>query len=73
METGMLTSTKVRKTGSKEINLSIYATTYDIDGISKPFRSKFMEFSLPAYSYDEFCEIAVNLRERDMAILKSYH
>ena len=63
METGMLTSTKVRKTGSKEINLSIYATTNDIDGISKPFRSRFMEFSLPAYSY-EFCEIAVNLLEK---------
>ena len=63
METGMLTSTKVRKTGSKEINPSIYATTNDIDGVSKQFRSHFMEFSLPVYSYDEFCEIAVNLLE----------
>jgi Holliday junction DNA helicase RuvB len=64
METGMLTSTKVRKTGSKTMNLSIYATTNDIGGISKPFRSRFMEFSLPPYSYDEFCEIAVNLLEK---------
>jgi holliday junction DNA helicase RuvB len=64
METGMLTSTKVRKTGSKKTNLSIYATTNDIGGISKPFRSRFMEFSLPPYSYDEFCEIAVNLLEK---------
>ena len=36
----------------------------DIGGISKPFRSRFMEFSLTPYSYDEFCEIAVNLLEK---------
>jgi replication-associated recombination protein RarA len=64
METGMLTSTKVRKTGSKEMNLSIYATTNEIDAISKPFRSRFMEFSLPPYTYDEFCEITIKLTER---------
>lgn len=61
METGMLTSTKVRKTGSKKMNLSIYATTNDIDAISKPFRSRFTELSLPSYSYDEFCNIAAKL------------
>ena len=61
METGRLTSTKVRKTASKEMNLSIYATTNDIDAISKPFRSRFLEFSLPPYSYDEFCNIAAKL------------
>ena len=60
-ETGILTSTKVKKTGSKRIDVSVYATTNDIDAISKPFRSRFMEFSLPPYTYDEFCEIAVNL------------
>jgi hypothetical protein len=64
METGILTSTKVRKTATKKMNLSIYATTNNIEGISKPFRSRFMEFSLPPYSYDEFCEIAVNLLEK---------
>jgi hypothetical protein len=56
MEKGMLTSTK-----SKEMNLSIYATTNDIDSISKPFRSRFLEFSLPQYTYEDFCEIAVKL------------
>ena len=61
METGILTSTKVKKTATKEMNLSIYATTNDIDSINKPFRSRFMEFSLPPYSYDEFCNIAVKL------------
>ena len=43
------------------MNLSIYATTNDIDAISKPFRSRFMEFSLPAYTYADFQEIAVKL------------
>ena len=61
METGRLTSTKVRKTASKEMILSIYATTNDVDAISKPFGSRFLEFSLPPYSYDEFCNIAVKL------------
>lgn len=61
METGMLTSTKVRQTASKEVNLSIYATTNDIDAISKPFRSRFMEFSLPEYKFADFQEIAVKL------------
>jgi Holliday junction DNA helicase RuvB len=61
METGMLTSTKVRKTRTKEMNLSIYATTNDIDEISKPFRSRFLGFSLPEYKYEDFCEIAEKL------------
>jgi hypothetical protein len=61
METGTLTSTKVRKTASKELNLSIYATTNDIDAISKPLRSRFTGLSLPPYSYDEFCNIAAKL------------
>ena len=58
-ETGILTSTKVRKTGSKKMDISIYATTNDIEELSKPFRSRFMEFSLPPYTYNEFCDIAI--------------
>jgi len=61
LETGILTSTKVRRTASKEMNLSVFATTNDIDAISKPFRSRFVELSLPSYTYEEFCNIAVEL------------
>jgi hypothetical protein len=43
------------------MDISVYATTNDIDGISKPFRSRFMEFSLPEYTYEDFTEIAVTL------------
>src|SRR5919109_5552411 len=59
--TGVLTLTKVKKTGNKKMNLSIYATTNDIDAISKPFRSRFMEFSLPSYTFEDFKEIAIKL------------
>jgi replication-associated recombination protein RarA len=61
LETGVLTSTKVRKTASKKMNLSVFATTNDIDAISKPFRSRFIELSLPSYTYEEFCNIAIEL------------
>ena len=64
LETGMLTSTKVKKIGSKKMDISVYATTNDIDAISKPFRSRFVELSLPGYNFDEFCEIAVKLTEQ---------
>jgi hypothetical protein len=67
LETGILTSTKVKKTGSKKMDISVYATTNDIDAISKPFRSRFVELSLPGYNFDEFCEIAVKLTgQRDV-------
>jgi holliday junction DNA helicase RuvB len=61
LETGVLTSTKMKKTASKEMNLSVFATTNDIDAISKPFRSRFVELSLPSYTYEEFCSIALEL------------
>jgi MoxR-like ATPase len=64
METGVLTSTKVHRTRKKKMNLSIYATTNDIDDISRPFRSRFLEFSLPEYTFEDFCEIAVKLLKK---------
>lgn len=64
LETGVLTSIKVKKTGSKKLDMSVYATTNNIDEISKPFRSRFLEFSLPPYTYNEFCDIAVKLTQQ---------
>jgi Holliday junction DNA helicase RuvB len=61
METGILTSTKVKKTYEKKMNLSIFATTNNIDSISKPLRSRFLEFSLPEYTFEEFDKLAVKL------------
>jgi len=48
---------------------SVYATTNDIVAISRPFRSRFIEFSLPPYSYEEFCEIAVKLADEEMDMI----
>lgn len=65
METGILTSTKVKKTYEKKMNVSIFATTNDIDSVSKLVRSRFLEFSLPEYTFEEFDKLAVILlRER---------
>lgn len=64
LETGILTSTKIRKTAQQKMNIKVFATSNDIDRISKPLRSRFLEFNLPSYTYEEFCEIAVKLTEQ---------
>ena len=62
IETGMLIETKVSKTRSKQMkNLKVFATTNNIDALSRPLRSRFMEFHLPEYTFDQFCEIARRL------------
>ena len=51
IETGMLIETKVSKTRSKQMkNLKVFATTNNIDALSRPLRSIFMEFHLPEYT-----------------------
>jgi MoxR-like ATPase len=61
METGILMSTKVKKTYQKKMNVSVFATTNDIDSLSKPFRSRFLEFSLPEYTFEEFERLSIKL------------
>jgi MoxR-like ATPase len=61
METGGLVSTKVKKTYQKKMNVSVFATTNDINVLSKPFRSRFLEFSLPEYIFEEFERLSVRL------------
>ena len=62
IETGMLVETKVSKTRSKQIkNLKVFATTNNVDALSAPLRSRFMEFHLPEYTFDQFSEIARRL------------
>jgi hypothetical protein len=43
------------------MNVSIFATTNDIDSLSNPLRSRFLEFSLPEYTFEEFDKLAVKL------------
>lgn len=42
-------------------NLKVFATTNNVDALSQPLRSRFMEFHLPEYTFDQFCEIARRL------------
>jgi replication-associated recombination protein RarA len=62
IETGMLIETKISKTRSKKMkSLKVFATTNNVDALSRPLRSRFMEFHLPEYTLDQFCEIARRL------------
>jgi Holliday junction DNA helicase RuvB len=62
LETGMLIETKVSKTRTKRIkDLKVFATTNNVDALSPPLRSRFMEFHLPEYTFDQFYEIARRL------------
>jgi hypothetical protein len=58
LETGMLVSTKVRKTQEMKFAcIKLFATSNDIEQLSKPLRSRLIEFHLPEYNFDEFREI----------------
>jgi replication-associated recombination protein RarA len=62
VETDMLISTKVRKTQEmKFAGIKLLATSNDIEQLSKPLRSRLMEFHLPEYNFDEFREIVEKL------------
>lgn len=58
LETGILTSTKVKKTTEMEFKgIKLFATSNDIDRLTKPLRSRLIELHLPEYSEVEFTEI----------------
>ena len=61
METGILSSTKIRKTRERKMRLWIFATSNNLEKISKPLKSRFLVFYLPEYTYHEFMEIAIKL------------
>ena len=65
METGLLSETKLKgKTRQKKMNLSIFATSNEVAGLSAPLRSRFMELHLEEYTYEEFMEIVRRLLEK---------
>jgi len=68
METGILSETKLRgKTRQKKMKLWIFATSNDVERLSGPLRSRFMELHLEEYTYEEFREIVKKL------LMKGYH
>ena len=68
METGILSETKLKgKTRQKKMKLWIFATSNDVERLSEPLRSRFMELHLEEYTYEEFIEIVRRL------LNKRYH
>jgi Holliday junction DNA helicase RuvB len=62
LETGILSSTKVRKTRSIRMKgVKVFATSNDIDRLVRPLRSRFLEFELPEYTWENFLEITQKL------------
>jgi Holliday junction DNA helicase RuvB len=62
LETGILSSTKVRKTRSIRMKgVKVFATSNDVDRLVRPLRSRFLEFELPEYTWENFLEITQKL------------
>jgi replication-associated recombination protein RarA len=62
LETGILSSTKVRKTRSIRMKgVKVFATSNGIDKLIGPLRSRFLEFELPEYTWENFLEITQKL------------
>ncbi len=62
METGILSETKLKnKTRQKKMKLWIFASSNDIEKLSGPLRSRFMELHLDEYNLEEFIEITRRL------------
>src|SRR6266498_1756391 len=57
-----IVKTKLKgKTRQRIVKVWIYATSNNVEKISIPLRSRFMEFHLEEYSFEEFNEIARRL------------
>ena len=73
LETGILSSTKVRRQANKEFkNLKVVGTCNNSDMLSKAMRSRFFILELHEYSEQEFLEIAEKLYPKKDPILTEY-
>ena len=62
LETGILSSIKVRKTRNiKMEGVKVFATSNDVDRLVGPLKSRFLEFELPEYTWENFLEITQKL------------
>jgi Holliday junction resolvasome RuvABC ATP-dependent DNA helicase subunit len=64
MESGIISETKSAKAKGyrqRKIKLKIFATANELEKLQKPFKSRFMEFYLPEYTWEEFLKIAKKL------------
>jgi len=68
METGELVETKVKKTRSIKLNTWVFATANTTTTLSKPLLTRFMVFSLPPYTYEDFEEVTVHVLGRRYSV-----
>ena len=62
LESGILSSTKVRKTRSIRMEgVKVFATSNDSDRLTSRLKSRFLEFVLPEYTWENFLEITQKL------------
>lgn len=62
METGIICETKLNgKTRQKRMKIWTFATSNDVDRLSKALRSRFMELHLTEYTYEEFMDVVRKL------------
>jgi holliday junction DNA helicase RuvB len=61
METGIVSETKHNKTRTAYMKTSVFATSNNISDIIAPLQSRFFIVEMPAYTYEEFCEISVRI------------
>jgi MoxR-like ATPase len=68
MGTGIVSETKLNgKTRQKKMKLWIFAASNDVERLTEPLRSRFMELHLDEYTYEEFIDIVRRL------LKKRYH
>ena len=65
METGILTSTKVKRTKSIKSNMKIFATSNNMELISEPIQSRFLILHLKEYDQTTFHSIVVGLLSKE--------
>ena len=62
LKTGILSSTKVRKTRNIRMEgVKVFATSNDVVRLIGPLRSRFLELELPEYTWENFLEITQRL------------
>lgn len=65
LESGRLSSTKVRKTRSIRMKgVKVFATSNGVDRLVRPLRSRFLKFELPEYTWETFLEITQKLLQK---------
>ena len=65
METGIICETKLNgKTRQKRMELWIFATSNNVDRLSKALRSRFMELHLKEYTYEQFMDVVRKLLKK---------